>query len=107
MKSIQRRERRKKHIRKTVSGTAARPRVFVFKSNRHLFAGVANDEAGKVILGGMESKNSSGAKELGVAIAKKLKGAKIETAVFDRSGYKYHGIMTAFVESLREKGIKI
>ncbi|MCK9368719.1 50S ribosomal protein L18 [Candidatus Dojkabacteria bacterium] len=107
MESQQRRERRKKHIRKHVNGTAVAPRVFVFKSNKHLFAGAADDEAGKVILGGMESKNSKGAKELGVAIAKKLKEAKIEKAVFDRSGYKYHGIMTAFVESLREKGIKI
>lgn len=107
MKKEAQRLKRKLHIRKKVSGTESKPRVFVFKSNMYLHAGVANDDAGKVLFGNMQKRNSDGAVALGNEIAKLLKGKKVDTAVFDRSGYKYHGIIAKFVEQLRTNGIKI
>lgn len=106
MKDLKR-ERRKLHIRKKIFGTDERPRVFVYKSNKYLSAGVADDNAGKVILGGMEKRNSQGAEKLADKLSKLLKNKKLEVAVFDRSGYKYHGILIKFVERLRKNGIKI
>ncbi len=104
---VEARKRRVKHIRKIVSGTEQKPRVFVFKSNRFFHTGVANDEKGVVILGSKAKKTMLNVEELGKDIASKLKKAKFETAVFDRSGYKYHGLVAKFVESLRSNGIKI
>lgn len=107
MKKEVQRLKRKMHIRKKVSGTDEKPRIFVFKSNMYLHAGVANDESGKVLFGNMQKRNTKGAQTLGDEIAKLLKTKKLEVAVFDRSGYKYHGIIAAFVEQLRKNGIKI
>ncbi|HVX93092.1 MAG TPA: 50S ribosomal protein L18 [Candidatus Dojkabacteria bacterium] len=101
------RNRRQMHIRKTVSGSDDKPRVFVFKSNKYLHTGVSDDNKGVVLLGGRGKRTMEGAQTLGKEVAKKLKGKKLETAVFDRSGYKFHGIILKFVESLRENGIKI
>ena len=106
MKDLKR-ERRKLHTKKKIFGTESKPRVYVYKSNKYLNAGVADDNAGKVILGGMESRNSEGAIKLGDKIAKLLKSKKVEVAVFDRSGYRYHGILAKFVDQLRKNGIKI
>jgi large subunit ribosomal protein L18 len=107
MKKEVQRLKRKMHIRKKVSGTDEKPRIFVFKSNMYLHAGVANDDAGKVLFGNSQKRNTKGAQTLGDEIAKQLKTKKLEVAVFDRSGYKYHGIIAAFVEQLRKNGIKI
>ena len=102
-----RRYRRKKHIRKALSGTAEKPRVYVFKSNKTFYASVANDDEGKVLFGMKSTKGVEKVKKLGKKFATALKKKKIEIAVFDRSGYKYHGAITAFVEELRANGIKI
>lgn len=99
--------RRKASIRKNVNGTATKPRVFVFKSNKYLHFGVADDNSGIVILGGRAHRSTKVVEEMGGKLAESMKKKKIETAVFDRSGYKYHGIVAKFVESLRTKGIKI
>lgn len=107
MNKIEKRQKRKLHIRKHVNGSSEKPRVFVYKSNKYIHAGVADDVAGKVLFGNMQARNSEGAKKLGIEIAKLLKSKKIETAVFDRSGYKYHGVLVSFVDTLRENGIKI
>lgn len=101
------RKRRAKHIRKIVSGSDRKPRVFVFKSNRFFYTGVANDEKGIVILGSKVKKNMTDVEDLAKSVASKLKKSKLETAVFDRSGYKYHGLVAKFVEGLRSNGIKI
>ncbi len=103
----QKRLRRRLHIRKTVVGTDAKPRVFVFKSNKYLHTGVANDVTGVVLVGGKSKRTMDGAVELAKDIAKKLKSKNLETAVFDRSGYKYHGLIAKYVDSLRDNGIKI
>ncbi len=108
MKSkVEARQRRVKHIRKTVSGTEVKPRVFVFKSNRYFHTGVANDEKGIVILGAQAKKSTINVETLAKDLAAKLKKIKVDNAVFDRSGYKYHGLVAKFVESLRTNGIKI
>jgi large subunit ribosomal protein L18 len=103
----QQRERRKMHIRKQVNGTMIKPRVFVFKSNKYFYAGMADDESGVVLKGITCKKNAKDIGKMSVEFAKEMKKRKIENAVFDRSGYKYHGLIAIFVEGLRSKEINI
>jgi large subunit ribosomal protein L18 len=103
----QKRERRKVHIRKKLSGTPDKPRVYVFKSNKYINVGVVEDESGKVLFGLRVEKGKGNMKKLAKDLAAKLKKAKISVAVFDRSGYKYHGVIAEFVEELRKNDIKI
>jgi len=106
-------KRRKRHsrIRKTVIGTTDRPRVVVYKSNTTTYLQVANDDNGKITLSISSKKSDSKEKPLdacnkmGVEFAKTLKGKKIDSIVFDRNGYKYHGKVKAIAEGLREGGI--
>lgn len=95
------------HIRKKVSGTAVKPRVYVFKSNRYMNIGVADDELGKVLFGIRTEKGVKNMKKVAKDVATKLKKMKVEVAVFDRSGYKYHGAIAEFVDGLRANDIKI
>ena len=95
------------HIRKKISGTAAAPRIFVFKSNRYFYAGAADDETSTVIMSKMSKKKADDIKKMAKEFAKDLKKKKIETGVFDRSGYKYHGLVALFADELRNNGIKI
>ena len=101
----QKRQRRKAHIRKSVKGTSNRPRIFVFKSNKYFYAGLADDEKGIVIKTFMAKKNSDDI----IAMSKKFakEALKSESVVFDRSGYKYHGLVKAFADELRNQKIKI
>jgi len=101
----QQRERRKAHIRKTVHGTVKKPRVFVFKSNKYFYAGLADDDKGVVIKSFMAKKNLDDI----IAMAKKFakESLKSESLVFDRSGYKYHGLVKTFVEELRKQKVNI
>jgi large subunit ribosomal protein L18 len=104
-------------IRKKIKGTKDRPRLFVFKSLKHIYAQLINDENGETILSasdfelkkpkakGQKSKVEI-AKEVGKLIAKKAKELKIEKVVFDRGGYKYHGKVKALAEGAREGGLK-
>ena len=87
-----RRIRRRKSIRAKVSGTAERPRLSVFKSNCHLYIQAIDD--------------IEGAKKLGQIAGERLKELKIETVVFDRGGYLYHGKIKAIADGAREAGIK-
>jgi large subunit ribosomal protein L18 len=99
--------RRKASIRKNVNGTADKPRVFVFKSNQYLHVGIADDNKGVVVLGGRAKRTMAEVEKMGSKLAETMKKKKLDTAVFDRSGYRYHGVVAKFVESLRSKGIKI
>jgi large subunit ribosomal protein L18 len=101
------RERRKMHIRKTLSGTSVKPRVFVFKSNKFFYAGVADDDKNIVLTGKLAKKKNEEILKMAKVFAADLKKKKIEVAVFDRSGYRYHGLVAAFAEELRKNGIKI
>ena len=101
----ERRIRRKAHIRKNIHGTSEKPRVFVFKSNRYFYAGLADDDKSVVIKSFMSKKNEKDILEMAKKFAQEAK--KFDSLVFDRSGYKYHGLIQKFVEELRREGIKI
>ncbi len=109
------RSKRHMRIRKKIAGTDSRPRLAVFRSNKHLQIQLINDEAHKTLLG-MSTKvvakdkaaKSELAKSLGAEFAKKvleLENGKYKQVVFDRGGYRYHGRVKALAESLRENGL--
>ena len=113
-----RRLRKKKRIHKTVSGTSERPRLAVFRSARNIYAQLIDDVANRTLAGvstltpdlnAQVSKTKSkvdAAKLVGKAIADKAKALKVETVVFDRGGYLYHGRVKAIAEGARENGLK-
>jgi large subunit ribosomal protein L18 len=105
MKDINARKRRKMHIRKTLRGTEEAPRVFVFKSNKYFYAGVANDDNNKVIMSKFCDRKEKDIKSLAKEMSKKLN--KYDKLVFDRSGYKFHGLIKTFVEELRDNKVNI
>ena len=111
------RRRIRYRIRKKVGGAAGRPRLSVFRSDKHIYAQVIDDASGttvahassldKDLRGSVKSGgNVQAAKAVGAAIAKHLKDKGIETVVFDRGGYLYHGRIKALAEAAREAGLK-
>ena len=97
-------------IRKKVSGTSERPRLAVFRSNKEIYAQLIDDVAGNT-LASASSKEAKGNKTeqaaaVGVLIAANAKKAGVETVVFDRGGFLYHGRVKALAESARESGLK-
>lgn len=113
--SAERRLRRKLSIRKQIVGSTERPRVCVSKSNKNIFVQVIDDSASKTLFSvqtfgknAVDAKaNKDGAKVVGAKVAEQLKGKSIERVVFDRSGYKYHGVVAALADSIRENGIQV
>jgi large subunit ribosomal protein L18 len=104
---------RHKRVRKKIFGTASRPRLSVFKSNKHIWVQVINDEVGHTLCSAsdLELKHKNApktemAKKVGELIAKKMKDIGIKEIVFDRGGFKYHGIVKNLAEALRQSGIK-
>jgi large subunit ribosomal protein L18 len=109
----QARERRHRRIRGKVVGTAERPRLAVFRSNKGIFAQLIDDESGKTLagaswlgLGKFKGSKTEQAAEVGKAVAAAAKKAGIEDVVFDRGGYLYHGRVRALAEGAREGGLK-
>jgi len=107
----EKRNKRHKKIRARISGTAEVPRIYVFRSSKHIYAQLIDDENSKIIasaddlkLKGKKSKLLK-AKEVGKMIAKKAGELKIKKVVFDRGGYKYHGRVKALAEGAREGGL--
>lgn len=107
------RMRRHRRVRGKVNGSSERPRLAVFRSNRGVFAQVIDDATGKTLAGaswvGLKSfkgDKSAQAREVGKAVAAAAKKAGIETVVFDRGGYLYHGRVKALAEGAREGGLK-
>jgi large subunit ribosomal protein L18 len=104
---------RHNRIRSEVTGTAQRPRVSVFKSNKHTYVQVIDDVAGKTLVSSELKTMAAKGKKTEVAVtiaqkvAEKMKEKGITTAVFDRGGFKYHGRIKAIAEGLRTSGIKI
>lgn len=98
----QERYKRKKRIRAKARGTAKKPRLTVFRSNRFIYCQVVNDEKG-VTLAHAFGVNPE---KVGEEVAAALKKAKISAVVFDRAGYKYHGKVKALAEAARKEGIK-
>ncbi len=114
-KSIQKQQTRiarHNRIRARVSGTAARLRLAVYKSNRYLHAQLIDDEARTTLVGlstkdvAAKQKKMDAAKALGVELAKRAKAAGVETVVFDRGGFRYTGRIEMFANAVREAGIK-
>jgi large subunit ribosomal protein L18 len=109
----QQRLRRRRRVRARIRGNAERPRLSVYRSNRGVFAQLIDDDAGKTLasvswtepdlrkLGSMEQ-----AKRVGQLLAERAKAAGVETCVFDRGGYRFHGRVAAIAEGAREGGLK-
>lgn len=109
----QRKERRKTRIRATISGTAARPRISVFKSNRHLYVQVVDDVAGHTVtsianIGDHKDLKVTvaDAEKLGLALGQKMKALNITAAVFDRNGNLFHGVVKSLADGIRKAEIK-
>jgi large subunit ribosomal protein L18 len=110
---IEARARRKKSIRKRISGDAERPRLSVYRSNKHIYAQVINDETGATIVAagslGREHAKEGGkaatATQIGEHVATLCKEKGITKVVFDRNGYLYHGRVRALAEAAREGGL--
>lgn len=99
---------RKLRIRAKVNGTHDRPRVAVFRSNKTLYVQVIDDEAAKTVFASrVAGKTIEKAKELGTTVSQLLKKNKIEAIVFDRGGYRYHGVVKALADAIREGGIRV
>ena len=104
--------KRKKRVRGSIFGTAEKPRVSIFKSNKYVSAQAINDVEG-ITLAAVSSKamglnvNKENAVKVAAQLAENLKTAGIETVVYDRNGYLYHGVVAAFADALRENGIKL
>lgn len=109
MTKLQSRTRRHARVRAKVKGTAERPRLAVFKSNRFISAQVIDDVAGRTVASahGREFKGSLGvqAKAVGKAVAERAKKAGIETVVFDRGGYQYAAQIKGLADAAREGGL--
>lgn len=110
-----RRERIRLRIRKTIKGTADRPRLAVFRSNKEIYAQLIDDVSGKTISAassrdkGIDTgkvNKTEAAKMVGMAIAEKATKAGVETVSFDRGGYLYHGRVKSLAEGAREGGLK-
>jgi large subunit ribosomal protein L18 len=108
------RNRRHKRVRRHISGTAERPRLVVFRSNRGIAAQLVDDTAGRTLaaasslkLGDAKGTKSDQAAEVGKLLAENAKKANVTTAVFDRGGYLYHGRVKALAEAAREGGLKL
>lgn len=107
------RKRRHIRVRKKVFGTSARPRLNVYRSNKHIYAQIIDDQQQRT-LAAASSKvkdfegaggNCGGATQVGKMIAESAKRAGIETVVFDRGGFPYHGRVKALAEAAREAGL--
>lgn len=105
--------RRHRRVRGKVAGTAERPRLVVFRSNRGIFAQLVDDEARRTLASaswlanrGHKGTKTEQANEVGKALAAAAKRAGIETCVFDRAGYLYHGRVKALAEGAREGGLQ-
>ena len=114
LSKLERRQRIKHRIRKVVTGTAAKPRLSVFRSNKEIYAQLVDDTAGKT-LAAVSSRDkeievtgskSDVAKAVGKAIAEKATKVGVEGVAFDRNGFLYHGRVKALAEAAREAGLK-
>lgn len=113
MDKRRKREKRKKRIRGTLSGSAERPRLAIFRSNKNIYVQLIDDAKGTTLIGLSGSSYKKGENIttetsglLGEELAKKAQAKKIKSIVFDRSGYKYHGVVKAVAEGARKAGLK-
>ncbi len=114
LSKLQRRTRIKRRIRKVVQGTAERPRMSVFRSNKEIYAQLVDDLSGKTLMAvssrdkeiaGKKGPKIEIAQAVGKKVAEKAKAAGIEKVSFDRNGYLYHGRVKALADGAREGGL--
>jgi large subunit ribosomal protein L18 len=109
---VRSRTRRHRRVRKKVVGTPDRPRLAVFRSNRHIYAQVIDDVAGKTVAAASSTVTKKGddpvakAKAVGLELASRAKQAGVSTVAFDRGGFMYHGRVKALAEGAREGGLQ-
>jgi large subunit ribosomal protein L18 len=112
---VQARIRRHRRVRKKVMGTSERPRLAVFRSNRHIYAQLIDDSAGRTLSAASSrssaDRSSDGtpkdvARAIGLALAAKARASGIEQAVFDRGGFRFHGRVKAVADGAREGGLE-
>jgi len=117
---IKKRIRRHRRVRAKVQGTAEKPRLCVFRSNKHIYAQLIDDDTRKTLVAAKDteikkispeikkkfSRKVALAYEVGILIAKKAQDLGIKKVVFDRGGYKYHGRVKAVAEGARKGGLK-
>ncbi len=118
LKKIVQRSRRKKHVRKKVTGTENQPRLTVFRSNKNIYAQIVDDLAGRTLVAASTQEkplckklqdgggNCGAARLVGEALAAKAVKKGIEKVVFDRNGYPYHGRVRELAEAARKGGLK-
>jgi len=115
-KNSKKRQKEKRHrkVRAKIYGTEERPRLCVFKSNKHIYAQVINDEKGFTLVSASDleikdlkkDKKIDLAQKVGELVAKKAKDKKIEAVVFDRGGFRYHGRVKTLAEEARKQGLQ-
>jgi large subunit ribosomal protein L18 len=108
------RTRRHERVREKVRGSAARPRLAVFRSLTHIYAQLVDDDAGKTLVAAssLDAKDAKGkridvAKSVGTALGDRAKQKGLTEVVFDRGGYRYHGRVKALADGVREAGVKV
>jgi large subunit ribosomal protein L18 len=112
-----RRLRRQRHVRKRIQGTLERPRLAVFRSSKHIYAQVINDENGTTLAAASTldpdirrdhsyGGNKTAAAVVGKVVAERARQAGVESICFDRRSYKYHGRIQALADAAREAGLK-
>ena len=108
--------RRHNRVRRRIEGTPDRPRLAVYRSNKHISAQVIDDLSGRTLAAASTSESDMGsggtsnigaASEVGKAVAERAKAAGIEAVVFDRGGFRYHGRVAALADAAREAGLKL
>ncbi|MEO0467987.1 MAG: 50S ribosomal protein L18 [Bacteroidota bacterium] len=113
-KKLERRKRIRARIRSRISGTAEKPRLAVFRSNKEIYAQIIDDESGHTLVScssrlkalNLQAVSRKGAShEVGKKLAEMAKSKGINTVIFDRGGYKYHGRVKALAEGAREGGL--
>lgn len=111
---VKARKRRVYRVRAKIKGTVSRPRISVFRSNKHIYAQIINDEEGKTIVAASDGelkkstkrKKTEIAESVGELLAEKAKSKKITKVVFDKRHYKYHGRVKALAEGARKGGLQ-
>lgn len=113
----ERRSRRKRGLRKRLLGVPSRPRLSIFRSQKHIYAQVIDDLAGRTLVSASTTEkdvcsspatsNCEAAKAVGKAIAERAKAAGVTAVIFDRNGYRFHGRVRAIADAAREGGLTL
>lgn len=111
-KKVTQRARIRRRIRSKISGTSERPRLAVFRSNKHIYAQLIDDMAGHTLAAASTREDDAligveSSKAVGQRLAERAKEAGVERAVFDRGGYRYHGNVRAVAEGARDAGLNL